>query len=592
MKPDRPLRPLWLRATCLSALALVLACITWSQMLLASPATQDGDGEFFQRLIEAGKWSLLRYHELPLWNPYECGGIPLWDSPQSIVAAPLVLLSTPLSSLHTLWVWYIGHAALGFVGMWLLARHELGVTRPAALVAACLWAFSVSHSSQYSGGHDALTPFLYAPYALLFWRRAETSKNMAVALGLLFALLFQEGATYPIPLIALMLGVETLTRVLPPRRIPRIVLAALIALVVMVIVGANRLLPVVFQLATHKRVMDWPDVDSLANLATLRDMLFFRHREWYARPAGQQYSWSEYVDYHGYIVMALAAIGLVASATTRKWWLAFVGLVLFLCMMGHSSPYAPWELLTKHVFPFKSMRVPARFRLLLVMFVASWVALAVDRVPLIVQRWTGRVNFARAVRAVLVGLALLGAGDVMGVATDQIASRFIVAHPAVPPVVIPSARLYYGGPGLAAQMDRPHQNRAGRECGNGEHWGFSFGAPIWEGDVPQARAVDDAVVVEVANRTQNTFLIDVVAARPGRILVNTAYERGWRTELGTLSELDHQLVLDLPEGRHRLKLWYEPLALRAGLWSTGVGLVLVALFFARGAIARRLSRKR
>ena len=216
------LRPLWVRALGLSALALVLSLYMYGGALWTYPATQGGDGQFFHRLVEAGKVSLSRYHELPLWNAYECGGVPLWDNPQSVVAAPLMLLMQGLSTTITMRLWYVLHHAAGFVCMWLFSRHDLRLSRGASLVSSTLFALTVAHASQYAGGHAALVGFLYAPLALLLWRRAESDARSAVGLGLLFAWTFYEGGVYPVPHMVLMLAFETLMRSTSPRRVRRI----------------------------------------------------------------------------------------------------------------------------------------------------------------------------------------------------------------------------------------------------------------------------------------------------------------------------------------------------------------------------------
>lgn len=64
-------------------------------------------------------------------------------------------------------------------------------------------------------------------------------------------------------------------------------------------------------------------------------------------------------------------------------------------MLGHFHKYAPWTFLHSNVPPFKSMRVPARFRLLLAMPIAIYMGFAVDKLPA-VRRWIGKPRLADA----------------------------------------------------------------------------------------------------------------------------------------------------------------------------------------------------
>ncbi len=138
--------------------------------------------------------------------------------------------------------------------------------------------------------------------------------------------------------------------------------------------------------------------------------------------------------------------------------------------------------------------------------------------------------------------------------------------------VAPSARLYVHGPNLAGMIDQPRQNRMRLACW--DEWGFGAGAPMWDGDVPQARPAPGAAArVETVRRTQNTFTLDVVADQPSRVLVNGTYDRGWRTDVGTLADEGKLLVLDLPAGRHHVTLRYWPHGLTLGFVLTALGLV-------------------
>jgi hypothetical protein len=258
---------------------------------------------------------------------------------------------------------------------------------------------------------------------------------------------------------------------------------------------------------------------------------------------------------------------------------------LFILMLGHFSPKAPWSVLHAHVFPFKQMRVPARFRLLLMVPISIWIAAGTEYVPAFVRKFSPR--WGSAMRVVLVGLALLCAGDVVGLGQEMIRVRFTDA-PEQP--VTASPRFYYGGPGVTPDfIDQPRQNRAYLGCRSYE-WSFVTDAPLWEGDVDQARAVDDAVIINSVSRTHNTFTADVDVKRDGRILLNSGYDRGWRSNVGKVVEVSHQLALELPPGHHVLRMRYWPEKMTLGVTISSLGLLGSLLFLFRRRIARLLRR--
>lgn len=603
--PEPPSQPLWARVLALGALATFFSVWAWSPAIAAYPRTQAGDGPFFHRIVEAARVSVTRFHELPLWNPFECGGVPLWDNPQSITAAPLLwlTLALPIDVTRVMELWYVTHSVLGFVSMWLFARHELKLTRLATLAVSIVWTFAGFHHHHLGGGHTTFVGFLYLPLAFLLWRRAEEDLRMAVGVGLLFAWMIFEGAVYPLPHFVVALGAETLTRAWPPRRLARIARAAAVVGVVAVAVGAARFLPVLDQIRSHSRNLG-AEGDSIA-WKTFADMFTTRfHNSHMARRDYQQYVWGEYASYVGPAIVILALLGILATGIEYAWML---GLLLFLgaLMLGHFAKFAPWTILKAHVFPFKEMRVPSRFAVEVTFFLVSFAGLAVDRFVPAAQRALerfGRIGARAAsseatsrwlptLQTALVGLALVGAGDVLGLAVD-FHSEWFNGGPVRP--VEPSARLFIGGANQAAYLDQPRSNRGRLDCW--EEWGVGPGAPLWEGDVPQARMRPgdgdaSAGVVEVANRTQNTFTIDVNVLRPSVVLVNSTYDKGWRSSAGRVFELDKQLAVELPPGEHQLRLRYWPRTMTAGLVLTPIGLLASILYIARPDLYRRRKRK-
>jgi len=581
---ERPLAPLGFRLLCLSLLGLVLTCSIWMVIFQRYPGSGGGDGPFFFRLIEAGKVSVSRWHELPLWNPYECGGVPLWDNPQSIVSSPLVLLLQPLTTAATIGVWVIVHVVVGFVGMWIFAREELGSSRIAAFTAACLFAFSAQHSNHAAGGHTAFATFQLTPLALLMWRRGERDARHAIGLGLIFALMIYEGGVYAPALVGLMLAIETVTRLRSGDRLIAIARAAGIVGLVTLTVGAARVIPVADQILHNKRglggeseAMDWQ---------MLKDM--FLDRQHALRTAGHQYVWGEFVAYIGPVILVLMALGVLVSAGTETWFLV-VAIALFVLMLGHFSPRAPWTLLKTYVPPFTSMRVPLRFRLLLAMFIAGWVAIAMDRVPALAERTFGRTRLVRAFRVVIIGAALFGAGDVAGHSVDVINSQWD-GPPQQKNLKASSPNLYLGGPGLAQFIDQPRQNRGRLDCW--EEWAPFAGAPLWTGDAPQARIPEAEAArgtVTSVRRSQNAFVIDADAKEEVTVQLNTSWARGWRTTAGTIREESHQLVVRLPPGHHVFRVWYWPVGLTAGFVLTALGLLASIVMIGRLGRRRALS---
>lgn len=582
---ERPISPPWLRGALLVALGVVLCVYAWWPMLANYPHTPEEDGRYVYQQFEIAKAGLRLYGEMPLWNAFDCRGIPMWDHPESMTASPIVLLTAGINTTITIILWNIIHVVVGFVGMWLLVRDELRLSRAAAFVGASMFSLAVCHTAQYGGEHETFVTFLNAPLLLLLWRKAEHDARCAVGMGIVLALMVYDGATYPLPYTGVMLAVETLTRLTSWPRAVRIAKVGALACGTGVLLGASRLLPLFDQLTSHKRAMG-ADTDRLKPSSL---WLMYTHRtpNWRATFNGQQYVFGEYITYIGLIGVVVVLLGFVVSLVEAP-WLAVVAVALLLLMAGHFSDWAPWALLHKHVTPFKSMRVPARFRLLEMMCLAAFAALAVDRVPAWIRRFGARASVWRGARVVMLGLALLAVGDAVGLGLNVLGYRF---NGRPPTEVAPSPRFYYGGAGLTPDfIDQPRQNRAWLGCRSYE-WAFRADAPLWTGDEPQARAQGEGAVVEGASRTHNTFTVDVVATAPSRILLNSAFDPGWQASVGAVVEDGKMLAVDVPPGRHRIRMKYWPRRLTAGIALSVLGLVFVVVFFVRGARPSSLRRR-
>ncbi len=557
----------------LAAASLALSIAAWWGMIQAFPLHQGGDGFYFYRSLEATRMSLRFHHELPFWNPYECGGVPLWDNPQGLATSPLAELLLLFGSNFALDAWYVIHSAIGFFGMWLLTRRVLSLGYAGSLLGSAAFAFSGFHWQHYSGGHASFVGFEFFPLALYLWRTSELSIRRASLLGFLLGWMLLGASTYPLPHLLLLLGAETLTRIFSKKRALGILRSGAIVGVIAFLVGAAKLLPLLAQFAARPRGLG-PEHDTL-NLHLVTEMFLARTHEWPV--PGQAYVWPEYGAFVGPTVIAFFFLGLLFVGRARLWLLPLFVLTTLL-MWGHFAEWAPWSVLKGHIFPFKEMRVPSRFVASVTLFVAAFAGIGVDRATEFFESLaSGTARRLALSRAVFV-VAMLGVGDLLLTPLPWIQSRFVTPTPAARPA--PVARFYLDGPALPGPLELIAQNRGSAACF--EDWGDLSGAKLWSGDVPQARAIDANIVVEVANRTANTFTIDVDAAHAGRVLLNSNYDRNWSSDVGVVVPQGKQLAIDVPEGRHRLNVRYRPARIAIGITLTILGFLLTILLATRG----------
>lgn len=561
---------------------LVLIAVQWLPMILAYPRTPGYDGRFFFHQFEIAKVSLLRHGELALWNPFDCRGIAMWDHPESTVASPIVLLTTPLSTHATYWAWNLVHATAGWFGIWLFSSRDAKMSRAAAFVTSAMWTVGAWHVSQSAGNHESFATFYLVPLLFYAWRAAERSSRAVVGTALVVTWIVFQAGTYVVPFTLVLLAVETATRLRSLERIGRVVRATLAVSVLTLLLSASRVLPLADKLFHNVRPMA-ADTDHILRASTLANVFFFHARDPLGIGApGQQYGFDEYVIYFGAFGVALAVLGALFAWREHRWTL-LVAIVAVMLALGHFAPWSPWSLLQRHVFPFKAMRVASRFLLILAFVMCIWMGVAVDQLCTWVATLSKRPLAHDLTRAGAFALGLFAIVDTMNVGRAIVADRF---RDAPPRAVTESERFYYGRPDTPADdldpdfINQPRQNHAWAAC-RASSFAFHQDAPIWTGDVAQARAVGDGAIVSDVERTNNTFRLHVEAKERTRIRLNSAYDVGWRSNVGTVVNDDHLLALWVEPGSHDVRLSYWPRTLTAGLALSLCGVLLAATLLVR-----------
>jgi len=119
------------------------AVFTYPLLLHLGVLTGFWDWDFALELTVAARRSIVEYHQLPLWNPWMCGGAPLLGNPQARILNPffpLVLTFGPAAGTH-LAVWL--HLAMAWAGGYVLGRvlrmSPLGAVACASAFAASSW---------------------------------------------------------------------------------------------------------------------------------------------------------------------------------------------------------------------------------------------------------------------------------------------------------------------------------------------------------------------------------------------------------------------------------------------------------------------
>jgi hypothetical protein len=528
----------------LSAFTLVALAAAWVGLGQLGRTNEFRDSHLINTYEVVGVRTLVEHAQLPLWNPYSCGGLPLFGNPQSKVASPTVLLSAVMGPRRAEGVLFVFFLVLGMEGFFRWARlRTRGALGPA--LAAPMFALGGHFGIVWSLGWIIFLGFLVLPWVLLgvaLLCRGNPRGLWATGGG--FALMLAFGGTYPVPLAVPFVGLEVLRSLMDrKRRAPLPTALPLLAAGGLLTAGlcAFRLWPVLESLSQGPRVMAGSPGHRLSELGSM--LLAY---------PGAGATGTVGIYYLGPFALALAAAGLVLWRRAL-WPLAVVGLSLWL-----AAGYA-WQpslfVWLRELPGYETLRYPARFLVPGSLFLAELAALGI----LFIQVLARRRPLAVLGMGMAVGAAVLGVG-LQASAVGQLSSRAELGPP-MPRVEQPFAQAR-GTRRLA--MHFVAIDRGSISCAEAYPVPMS---PLLRGDLSQEEYLLDPTAGQVRREawTPNRLELAVEVTSPARVLVNQNWHPGWRASVGEVVSHRGLLAVDVPAGSHRVTLRYLPRSVLGGL---------------------------
>jgi hypothetical protein len=305
------------------------------------------DAQYLSAYERHARLTLLQFGQLPLWDPYNCGGLYGLAAPQTRYASPFFLLSLLFGVDRGAALLAVVMPAIGMEGMYRYAR-SWGALRLPAFLFAPLMPLSGFFAFAFHYGWIQFYSFCIVPWILFGLRRAmRGDRKGALTCAIAVAVTVGFGGTYTLPMAAVLVLGELLDALAPrlltlrsgtaryfaqlgPRA--RTTLFGLAVATPLVLgIGAYRLWPMVESMSATLRVMGGEPrmtYEALSNLLTVRA----------TQSAG--------TTGHFYLApVALLALLALPWRTSALLWLG-AGLS-FALSYGHSSPQAPFALLRK-----------------------------------------------------------------------------------------------------------------------------------------------------------------------------------------------------------------------------------------------------
>ncbi len=516
--------------------------------------------------------SLGRYHELPGWNPYACGGFPAWGyvEADTNVVSPFLPAYLLLPMAKALRVEVLGMALLGAAGAY-AAASRFTRSHAARALPAALWAVDGRWALQAAAGHTWHLAYAFLPWAFYFFERAREAAAPGVepragrvrdhALGgAAIAMLVYAGGIYPLPHTVLCLGLYAIV-VAALERSARSLTTLAIMGGLGVAFSAPKLFPLLDGFKKAPRLIESTetmDVGALWSMLTAHDQGFG------ARPARvTPYGWHEWGIYVGLAGVAVMALAVVFVPGKREAALRATGLAFLVLGFGAFHPESPWSLLHRYAPVFKSQHVPSRFLYTAVLVLGLLAAAGLGRLL------DKRSSLLDCVAALAVGALAL---DIATVAQKPMTASMWM----VPPDNIPQDRAFHfeqeppfwykrrdwAGPMYLAMLGNtgvincygtpPFERKGARPVNAPDYRGEAYLTDA--AGTSTAGSLGDAKVVDWS---PNHAVLEADAKAPGLLVYNMNFDDGWHTDVGPAVAFKNALAVGVPAGKARVTFTYR-----------------------------------
>lgn len=510
------------------------------------------DWDYLLELHWVPFYTVSHFYQVPLWNPYKCGGIPMLGNPQSRFLSPFFLLHLlfgPVAGFH---LEIILHLAIAWSGGYVLSRVQ-GLSPLASALCGSIYAGSTWFSLHLAEGHAIYITSAYLPWivAFLWLGFSKHALTPAVGSGLLVAITLGEGGVYQVLQAFIFAVIFVVTISVIYRSYWPIAIVAIFA-VFSPGFAAVKLVPDYGMMHTYPR--PWGDTFDHTSFRVIYDSLFSRAQDLRREEVGDQWGFWEYGAYIGPLAALLALLGAVRYPRRAAPWV--VACLVFLALAtGHSASYSLWDLL--HRLPiFSSTRVPSRFLIPLTLAVGVLASFGGEAILNRFKTW-GVYVICLTVCAMLFDFWQVSVANLRyAVSVEQHNSAS--ASSSFRQVRDESDHLM-----LASAMANEGSLHCYEYTGGIGTPAAGFNEPGYRGE----QYLLGAGSVRPVRWTPNRLEYAVDAPRPTLLVINQNYDPSWRVTSGPEQTFSQNglLALQVPAGKSRIVLRYTSFGAICGL---------------------------
>jgi len=524
-----------------------------------------GDWDHFQTMSYIPLLTVFKYGQLPLWNPYLCGGTPLLAYYQASFLDPLIVIDAIFGVAVGLKIKLLFYMIIGILGCYLLGSY-LGMNTYSRYLFGMVFMFSgfFAHRVMWEG-HLNMMAIIYLPYILLFLLKSFDEPKYIVLCSIFSSLFLIFGNHFILGLLILLLlllpFLYSSSRIIGfiYRREQTLSFAfrpILVMLSVLVLVGlltAFHSLPLLEYYLWHPNLRMLSLDDSGFDSETLYGALV---------DPNIAYSWHEINGFVGVLAFFFAIYGIFISSGKKQLLPLVIILLIFVFVsMGGHSPLDIWGFL-QNFFPFSSLHIPQRTISFIVFFMSLFCGLGASTVE------------SRDSR--LVKLALIVIVSMLFIGNALYLHNAFVVNPGQDQVQPKSfTQIVYGIPwGRSSDMLTYARQEVGvLNCyapGALDPRASDSKSPDYLGETYLLNNQGSASIIKF---TPNLVEVQVNATGEDTLVLNQNYEQNWKVDGGTVIESQGLLSTMVSPGVKKIVFYYLPRSFIVGALITSIAVI-------------------
>lgn len=335
---------------------------------------QDWDAFLFRSSVSRD--ALVKFGQLPLWNPYSLGGVPHLAHPETNVFSISFFIELLFGVLIGARVSIILYLFLGLVGMYGLARH-FNLGRQASFLTASLFMLNSMYVVFLTTGATSLgLSIALIPWALLFFYKSHEDLAWSMPGAIIFTLMWFQGGSYNFLLCLLFLVIIALVDTIKNPRSAQQTLTIFGAIFSgAFLLSAIRLFPSLeftMRYPRHLMIYSGFSLESLfygllGRNQTIAAIVGKSQAEGFRQ--GYSHNMDEVGMYIGVLPFILLLVGILTNSRKNLALTASLLVFLWLGFGNRAEPLSLWELLNR-IPPYSLLRTAERFRFVIMICVS------------------------------------------------------------------------------------------------------------------------------------------------------------------------------------------------------------------------------